>query len=331
MRILVTGSGGFVGGALCRRLAADGVSMRRARRNPSPSGAAAGLPGDEVAVGEIGPETDWAAAVAGIDTVVHLAARVHVMRDTSADPLTEFRRVNTAGTVQLGRSCLAAGVRRLVYVSTIKVLGEATRERPFRAEDPAAPIDPYAVSKWEAEQALRSLASGGRLEVVVVRPPLVYGRGAGGNLRRLMDLLWRRAPLPFASVVNRRSLLGVDNLADLLLRCALAPEAGGELFLAGDGTDLSTPELLRTLGDALGRPARLWPVPPRLLRMAGVLAGASEAVARLCGSLEVDWSRTHRMLRWTPPVPPDAGLRQMAECYAGERARGGRLPTGATA
>ena len=331
MRVLVTGSGGFVGGALCRRLAADGISLRRATRNPSPSSAATGALRDEVAVGEVGPDTDWAAALAGIDTVVHLAARVHVMRETSADPLTEFRRVNTAGTARLGRSCLAAGVGRLVYVSTIKVLGEATGERPFRADDPAAPIDPYAVSKWEAEQALRSLAAGGRLELVIVRPPLVYGPGAGGNLRRLMDLLLRSVPLPFGSVVNRRSLVGVDNLADLLFRCALAPEAAGELFLAGDGTNLSTPELLRTLGDALGRPARLWRVPPRLLRVAGMLAGAGDAVARLCGSLEVDWTQTRRVLQWTPPVPPEIGLRQMAEWYAGERARGGRLPAGAAA
>ncbi len=311
--VLVTGASGFVGRHLCRSLLEDGHEVRAAVRDPAsaPPGVAV------VAVGEIGAGTDWAAAVDGVETVVHLAARVHVTSDAAADPLAEFRRVNVAGTEVLARAAAAAGVRRLVLLSSIKVNGEATTTTPFREDDPPAPQDPYGVSKLEAERRLRAVAGETGLEATIVRPPLVYGPGVKANFLRLLRLVDRGLPLPLAAIDNRRSLVGVRNLCDLIGRCAVDPRAAGEVFLAGDGADVSTPDLIRRIAAALGRPARLFAVPPALLVGLGRLTGRGAAVERLRGSLQVDIAKARRVLDWTPPVTLDDELAATAAAYRG--------------
>jgi len=310
--VLVTGATGFVGPFVGAALRARGHRVRAALRRPTPTPGGA----DEAAVvGEIGPHTDWAGALEGVEAVVHLAARVHVMRERATDPLAAFRQVNALGTEALARQAAVQGVRRLVLVSTIKVNGEATGDTPFREDDPPAPADPYGVSKWEAEQALWRVCAETRLEGAVVRPPLVYGPGVGGNLRRLLRALAGGWPLPFGAIDNQRSLLGAWNLADLLALALAHPAAAGETFLAADGEDLSTPEILRRLGQALGRPARLVRVPPPILRLGGRLVGRGEELDRLCGSLRVDAGKASRMLGWTPPVSVDEGLARTARWY----------------
>jgi nucleoside-diphosphate-sugar epimerase len=237
------------------------------------------------------------------------------MREKSADPLAEFRRVNAAGTRRLAESAAQAGVRRFVYVSSIKVNGERTGNRPFTEADPPGPEDAYAQSKYEAEMALREIAARTGMEVVIVRPPLVYGPGVKGNFRTLLRVVRMGLPLPLASCDNRRSLVGLSNLADLLALCVTHPAAAGETFLAADGEDLSTPELLRRTGRALGRPARLFPVPPALLRAGARMFGRAGAGERLCGSLQVDISRARRILGWNPPSTVDEELARTAQWY----------------
>lgn len=315
MRILVTGATGFVGAPLCRLLGARGHEVAAAVRRTGEAG---------VAVGDIGPDTDWAPALHGVETVIHLANRAHVMNDAEADPLAVFRRVNRDGTLRLAAQAVACGVRRLVFVSSIKVNGEATLPgRPFTAADTPAPADPYGVYKLEAERGLAELSARTGLEVTVVRPPLVYGPGGKGNLATLLRVLTLRLPLPLplGAVDNRRSLLGLSNLLDLLALCATSPAAAGRTFLARDGLDLSTPDLLRRLGRALGRPVWLLPVPPPLLRAAGALTGKGAAVARLLGSLQVDDTETRTVLDWVPPVGVDAELAAMAATFSAERRR----------
>jgi UDP-4-keto-D-QuiNAc 4-reductase len=309
-RVLVTGANGFIGRALCETLAARGLAVRAAVRSP------AALPGEVRTVGEIGPGTDWRRLLAHVDAVVHLAARVHVLRDTAANPLADYRAVNAAGTARLAQECVAARVPRLVFVSSIKVNGEHTPGGwPFSESDTPAPEDPYGVSKLEAEEALWSVASATGLEVAVVRPCLVYGPGVRGNLNRLLRAIEHGIPLPLASVRNRRSLMGLANLCDLLVRCATDPRAAGETFLASDGADLSTPRLIRWLADGVGRPARLLAVPPKWLELGARLAGAQAAYQRLCGSLQVDSSKARELLEWQPPVPVDDGLRETGAWY----------------
>lgn len=303
-RVLVTGASGFIGRALCETLAARGLAVRAAVRSP------AALPGEVRTVGEIGPGTEWRRLLAHVDAVIHLAARVHVLGDTAVDPLAEYRAVNVAGTARLAHECAAARVPRLVFVSSIKVNGERSGVWPFTEADAPAPEDPYGVSKLEAEEALRSITAATGLDVVVVRPCLVYGPGVRGNLDRLLTAIERGLPLPLASVRNQRSLMGLANLCDLLLRCATDPRAAGETFLASDGHDLSTPQLIRWLADGVGRPARLLPVPPSWLRLGARVAGAQAAYERLCGTLQADSSKARELLDWQPPIPVDDGLRE---------------------
>jgi nucleoside-diphosphate-sugar epimerase len=310
-RILVTGAGGFVGRALCAALTRAGAEVRAALRRPGP------VAGEPVVVGEVGPDTDWIEALRGIEAVVHLAARVHMLRETTTDALSEFRRVNVAGSERLGRQCARAGVRRLVYVSSVKVHGESTDRCPFTEGDPPAPQDAYAVSKLEAEHRLASVSSETGLEVATVRPCLVYGPGVGGNIARLLRLIDLGIPLPLGSVTNRRSLLGVDNLCDLLARCIEHASAAGAVFLASDGEDLSTRRLIEALAAGLGRPPRLVPVPPSWLRAAAALGGARDAYQRVCGSLQADSGKARRVLEWVPPVSADDGLRKTGAWYRG--------------
>jgi nucleoside-diphosphate-sugar epimerase len=251
--------------------------------------------------------------VKDVGIVVHLAARVHVMRDTAADPLTDFRIANTAGTERLARQAAAAGVKRFVYLSSIKVNGEETRaDHPFTEQTSPRPQDPYGVSKHEAEVALRRVADETGIEVVVIRPPLIYGPRVQANFRRMMGWVRRGIPLPFGAIENRRTLVALDNLVDLIIIAATHTRAGNETFLAGDGEDLSTPSLLTRLGLALGTRARLIPVPQSVVELGLGLIGQRQVAERLCGSLQVDISKAKEHLGWTPPVSVDEGLHKAA-------------------
>lgn len=310
MKVVVTGASGFVGNPVCRALVDAGMTVVGTVRRPLDP-----VPGATLAaVGDLGPDTDWAPALKGADAVVHLAARAHVMGETEADPLTVFRRVNRDGAVRLAEQAAVAGVRRLVFISSIKVNGEVTPpDRPFTAAT-AAPVDPYGIAKWEAEQALAAVAARTRLELVVIRPPLVHGPGAKGNLAAMMRVVDAGWPLPLGAIANRRSLVGVHNLADAIRFCLITPEAAGKTLLVRDGTDVSTPELIAALAALLGRRARLLPVPPALLRLAGLLTGKSAAVSRLTGSLVVD-DTPLRALGWQPRETLAQGLAAMAAAY----------------
>lgn len=306
MNFLITGANGFVGKALCAALLRQGQAVRAAMRAEDLS-----IENLEVVkVGSIDGVTDWTAALRGVEVVIHLAARVHVMRDDADDPLEAFRKVNVAGTENLARCAAVAGVKRLVYVSSIGVNGlQTTIGRPFIETDKPNPHNAYTLSKWEAEQALHRVMLETRLEVVIVRPPLVYGSGAPGNFMRMLKVLDRGIPLPLAYVRNLRSLVYVGNLVDALILCAMHPAAGGQTYLVSDGEDVATPDLLRWLGEAMGRPARLFPCPPGLLRLAGRVAGKFAQVERLTGSLQVDSGKLRRELGWQSPFTLREGLR----------------------
>jgi len=310
--VLITGANGFVGGALLEHLRHAGWVAVGAARNPDPGSGLQSSPSLDAAA-------DWMRIVTGCTTVVHTAARVHVMDDSAGNPLAEFRRVNVAGTLNLARQAARAGVRRFVYISSIKVNGEETfAGRPFGPDDLPNPGDPYGVSKHEAELGLRSLGAQTGMEVVVVRPPLVYGPGVKANFRNLMRWVNRGLPLPFGAIRNRRSLVAIDNLADVIARCLDHPSAARETFLVSDDDDLSTPDLLRRVARSLGRTARLIPVPAPLLVLGARAIGKGDLARRLCGSLQVDISKTRRLLDWAPPVDVDTALARTARRFLEE-------------
>ena len=311
--VLVTGASGFVGSSLCAALSASGYRVRAATRSLEQS--VGNERCERVAIGHIDGATDWASALRGVEVIVHLAARVHVMNDRTTNPLAAFRDVNTHGTERLTSSAVDAGVRRIVYVSTIKVNGETTGTEPFRETDLPAPSDPYGISKWEAEQSLRRLAGGTGVETVIVRPPLVYGPGVRGNFLTLLNWVKRGVPLPLGDCRNRRSLIGLDNFVDVLARCVAHPAAAGETFLVADGEDLSTTELLQRVAHALSRPSRLLRVPMPWLRRGARLAGRHAVYERLCGSLQIDVSQARRLLGWTPPRSVDDELARTARWF----------------
>lgn len=300
MRVLVTGANGFVGVALCGHLHAHGHEVVRAVRRGS---ALAG----EFVVGDVDGTTDWRSALAGCNAVVHLAARVHVMHDTAQDPQALYRATNTDATLNLARQAAQVGVKRFVFISTIKVNGEG-RDAPYLESDAPAPEDAYAISKWEAEQGLLKIAQETGLEVVILRPPLVYGSEVKANFLRLIQLVKKGWPLPLGAIHNRRSLLYLGNFVDAIRACVEHPTAAGQTFLLDDGQPVSTPELIRAVARAMGRPARLLAVPVQLLEFAGALLGKRAAVARLTGSLWVDSSFIRSRLDWTPPYSMEAGL-----------------------
>jgi nucleoside-diphosphate-sugar epimerase len=302
--ILVTGASGFVGQALCAELLRHGYFVRGAVRQVE---GRAALQGEPVVVGAINAATDWTAALDGCDVVVHLAARVHVMDDKSVGPLAEFRETNTEGTLNLVRQAADAGVKRFVFISSIKVNGEG-RDAAYLETDTPAPADAYAISKWEAEQGLQRIAANAGLEVVVLRPPLVYGPGVKANFLRLMQLVQKGWPLPLGAISNRRSLLYLGNFVDAIRLCVEHPDAAGQTFLLDDGEPVSTPVLIRAVAQAVGRPARLFAVSVRLLELAGALLGKRAAVDRLTGSLWVDSSPIRVRLGWTPPFSMTEGL-----------------------
>jgi nucleoside-diphosphate-sugar epimerase len=311
--ILVTGGTGFLGGALLRRLAADraynGVVAAVRRKAES-------LPEvvQQALVGDLLPATDWGLALQGVDAVVHCAARVHVMHDDATDPLQAYREVNVYGTLNLANQAAQAGVRRFVFVSSIKVNGEVSQPgQPFSADDVPSPLDPYGVSKLEAERGLREIEAQTGMEVVIVRPPLVYGPGVKANFASMMRWVARGMPLPLGAIHNARSFVALDNLVDLLVRCLKHPAAAGQIFLVSDGEDVSTTELLRCTAKAMGKKAFLLPVPAFVLELCATLLGKRAVAQRLCGSLQVDIAKTCRLLGWIPPLTLDQGLRKAVE------------------
>lgn len=273
-----------------------------------------------VVVGDLGPQTDWTDALRGVACVVHAAARVHIMRDNEPSPFAVYRLANVEGTVRLARQAVSAGTKRFVFISSVKVNGEFTLPGArFTADDEPAPVDAYAISKSEAESALRLVAAETGMQLVVVRPPLVYGPGVRANFRSLMGCLSKGIPLPLGAVDNQRSLVALDNLVDFIALCASHRAAAGQKFLVSDGDDLSTTELLRRLGHALGRPARLLPVPPWLLELSARAVGRRGVAQRLCGSLQVDIGKNRELLGWVPPISVDEGLRRVATAFLNEK------------
>ena len=313
MKVMVTGANGFVGKSLCAALLGKGDCVLGAIRRAAPDEQPG--PADYIPVGEISPATDWSAALNGVEVVIHLAARVHVMHETASDPLTEFRKVHTEGTAHLARSAAASGVKRLVYVSSIKVNGEQTAAAPYSELDPVSPQDPYGVSKWEAEQALQRVAQETGLEVVIVRPPLVYGPGVKGNFISLFAAIDKGIPLPLAGANNARSLVYVGNLVDALIACATHPDAAGQTYLVSDGAAVSTAELAKEIAAALQCKDRAFYFPPAVLRAMAALLGKSAQVDRLFGSLRIDSQKIRDELGWTPPYTLQQGLRETASWY----------------
>lgn len=316
LRVLITGATGFVGSALVNALENDlcyvPISVVRTKAERV----------DHVAqtfcISDLSSTTDWREALKGCAVVVHAAARVHVMNEVALDALAEFRKVNVAGTVRLAQQAAEAGVRRFIFISSVKVNGECTDgRRPYTADDLPAPCDPYGVSKYEAEEALRRVSAETGMEVVIIRPTLVYGPGVKANFRNMMSWLKKGIPLPFGAIHNKRSLISIDNLVSLITVCLSHPKAVGETFLASDGVDLSTTELLKKTAAALGVQSRLLPVPARLLSTCAIIAGRRSLSQRLCGSLQVDIQKTQSLLGWSPPISIDDALNRTAKEFLG--------------
>lgn len=316
-KLLLTGATGFVGSALMQRIFSDNKYLLRiaARKSCVVAPESAQI----VQVSDLTNATDWTDALQGVDVVIHSAARVHVMNDLSTDPLAEFRKVNVDGTLALARQAVAAGVKRFVFVSSIKVNGEKTElGSPYFADDRPNPVDPYGVSKYEAEQALLALAQETGLEVAIVRPVLVYGPGVKANFRNMMKWVSRGVPLPLGAIHNKRSLVALDNLVDLILTCAEHPAAVNQVFLASDGNDLSTTQILQQLGVAMNKPTRLLPVPMSWLGFAFGLLGKRKFSQRLCGSLQVDITKNQQLLGWKPSVSVEDAMFKTAKAYLAE-------------
>ncbi|CAN1531226.1 WcaG Nucleoside-diphosphate-sugar epimerases [Methylophilaceae bacterium] len=269
-----------------------------------------------VEVGDLDANTDWSVALTGVTSVVHTAARVHVMKDQTADPLAEFRRVNVAGTLNLARQASAAGVKRLVFVSSVKVNGEQTQiGQPFTEKDVALPLDPYGISKYEAEEGLRRIAKETGMEVVIIRPVLVYGPGVKGNFLSMMRWLHKGIPLPFGAINNARSVVALDNLVDFIITCMHHPAAANQTFLVSDEVGISTTQLLQYTASAMGVKSRLIPVPALMIQVSAKLLGKGEVAQRLCGNLQVDISKARKLLGWVPPISVKEGLRNTVESY----------------
>ncbi len=312
MVTMVTGATGLIGSAVVSLLNESGKVVAPVRRltDRFPQGV------QQVQIDDISGSTDWRPIFSShpVDVVVHAAARVHVMSDSSSDPIIEYRRVNTEGTIQIARQAAEAGVKRFIFISSIKVNGEFSEEgKPFQPDDAFIPSDPYALSKYEAEQELLKMAATGELEIVIIRPPLVYGPGVKANFRALIRLVRRGVPLPFGSVHNKRSLVALENLVDFIRHCVVHPDCANQIFLISDGIDVSTTELIRKMARAMNRPPRLLPVPVWLLKVALTLLGKSEVATRLFGSLQVDSTKARRLAGWEPVISMDEQLKKIIE------------------
>jgi nucleoside-diphosphate-sugar epimerase len=311
-KILVTGADGFIGRQLCRTLRREGFAVKAAVRRT------AIVPAEDleyVAVGDIGPDTDWTDALHGVQRVVHLAGRAHIMGESPSDSRAEYERVNTLGTMRLAQSAAAAQVRRFLFLSSVKVNGEETFGQPFAETDRPAPVDAYGVSKWQAETSLLHLHQQGALPVVIIRPPLVYGPGVRANFLKLIRLVDYGLPLPLGKIKNKRSLVGLGNLINFIMLCLQHPAAAGEIFLVSDQEDLSTPDLVKKIGGFLGRSAYLLPVPYQVMLTIAYLMGKKEAFHKLCHSLEVNVGKANAALQWQPPFTVNEGLKQTIEWY----------------
>ncbi len=307
MKLLITGANGFVGQALTLEAIRRGFKVCAAVRKPS--GLLSSI--DVISVGNVDSGTDWSQALTDCDVVVHLAARAHVRGERDLDPLEIFRKVNVEGTLNLARQAASAGVRRFIFISSIGVNGAGTSRAPFSHLSKPAPHSPYAVSKHEAELGLHKLAGETQMDVVIIRPPLVYGPNAPGNFGSLMRWLRRGVPLPLGLVnQNFRSVVALDNLVDLILTCVLHPNAGNKIFLVSDGEDVSTTELLQRMGKAMNRSVRLLPVPTGFLALMASLLGKKGMAQSLLGSLQLDIRSTCEVLNWSPPISMDEGLRR---------------------
>jgi nucleoside-diphosphate-sugar epimerase len=305
--ILVTGANGFVGRALCEHLHARGIPFRPAARWPIPGG---------VAVGDLSVTTDWTKALVGVSVIVHLAARVHMLNDRASDPLAAFRALNVDATLNMAAQARRAGVKRIVYLSSVKVNGEWTAPgQPFFADDAPAPQDPYGQSKLEAERGLLDEVAQRGLEVVVVRPPLIYGPGVKANFRVMMNWVRRGIPLPLGGIRNRRSLVALSNIVDLIVVCTSHPGAVGQIFLVSDGEDLSTTDLLSRIAHAMGRSRRLVSVPEALLWGGAAVLGKRAVAQRLLGSLQLDINKTRQRLGWNPPITVEVALAETVERF----------------
>lgn len=311
MRLLITGASGFVGSAILRRAVADGKFALRAAVRREPLNLHTSI--EPTYVPDLSPDTEWRLALREVDAIVHTAARVHILRDASQDPLTEFRRVNVDGTLNLARQAVRYGVKRFVFISSIGVNGTASTSAPFTADDTPAPCSPYAVSKLEAEIGLQCIAEKEGLEVVIVRPPLVYGPRAPGNFGTLLKYVRRGIPLPLGNARNLRSFIAIDNLVDLIIRCVDHDRAASQLFLASDGEDLSVADFLRRLAESLDRPARVVPVPTVLLNFLALVLRRQEFAQRLCTPLQVDIAKTRTVLSWCPIVSVNEALKRIAD------------------
>ncbi|MEJ5864150.1 SDR family oxidoreductase [Pseudomonas farsensis] len=311
--VLLTGATGFVGKPVLHALLARGCRVVAGVRGAN---AAVDDRAERFAIDGLHGQTAWQTGLRDVQVVIHSAARVHVMNDQESDPLAAFREVNVEGTLNLARQAAAAGVKRFVFISSIKVNGEGTQAgQPYRADDTPAPVDAYGISKMEAEQGLQCLARETGMEVVIIRPVLVYGPGVKANFQSMIRWLDKGVPLPFGAIDNRRSLVALGNLVDLILACMTHPAAANQVFLVSDGEDLSTTGLLHRVAKALGKPARLLPLPGRLIEFAAKLLGKGALAQRLCGSLQVDIEKTRTLLSWTPPVSVDDALSQTARFY----------------
>lgn len=310
MKVLVTGANGFIGRSLCGALRSKHYAVVAALRSLNMSRADI----EQVVINSIDGSSDWVLALKTVDVVVHLAARVHIMNDNLADPLAEFRKVNVEGTLNLARQAAAVGVKRLIFISSVKVNGEATSlGSPFTEQNIANPQDAYAISKFEAEQGLLELATQTGMEVVIIRPPLVYGAGVKANFANMMRAIKRGLPLPLGAIYNKRSFVSVQNLVSLIVHCIEHPAAANQVFLVSDGYDLSTTELLRQCAAALGVKSRLIPVPQKLIEFGAYILGKNDLAQRVCGNLQVDISKARTLLGWEPPFSVKDGLRSTAD------------------
>lgn len=311
----MTGAHGFVGEEVCRQLLEKGAIVTAATRTLAPVALDEERGFRQVPLGNFGTETDWSSVLQGVEVIIHLAARVHVMQDSSADPLAEFRQVNVAATAALARAAAASGVRRFIFLSSIKVNGEKSDEHPLTERDAPNPQDPYGISKWEAEQVLKDIAAETGMQLVILRPPLVYGPNVRANFLRLLRWVDQGVPLPLAAIHNRRSMIYLGNLVDAITTCVDHPDVAGNTYLLSDGEDISSSDLIRQLAGAFGKPARLWALPQALLRLLGGLAGKGAEVDRLLGSLQIDASKFRVETNWVPPFTLQQGLTQTVDWY----------------